>query len=127
MLNEERIILMTRLASYEQKKGKKNIQISRYFRSDYLIMQMLKTVLYATVAYVMLLGLYVLYHFETLTENLYQMDLIGFVQKIVMAYGVVTVASCVVTYIVYSFRYRRAKKSLKVFMQNLKKLGAQQS
>ncbi len=126
MLNEDRVILMTKLASYEQKKGKKNIKISKYFRSDYLVMQMLKTLLCTTIAYAFLAGLYLLYHFEEITSNLYQMDLVGFIQKIVMLYGVFVVVSCVFTYIVYSYRYLKARKNLKEFMSNLKKLSARQ-
>ena len=126
MLNEERVILMTKLASYEQKKGKKNIRINKYFRSDYLVMQMLKTLFCTTIAYALMIGLYLLYHFEELTENLYQMDLIGFVKQIVMLYGVFLVVSCVITYLVYSYRYVKARKSLKQFMNNLKKLDARQ-
>lgn len=124
MLNEERVVLMTRMAAYEQHKGKENLKINKYFRSDYLLLQMLKTILYITVSYVLLLGLYLLYHMETLTENLYQMDLIAFVQRIVTVYCVCLVVSCVITYLVYSCRYLKAKKSLKEYMQNLKKLNA---
>ena len=32
MLNEERIILMTKLASYEKREGKESMAIGRYFR-----------------------------------------------------------------------------------------------
>ena len=35
MLNEERIILMTKLASYESGEGKKCAATGSYFRSDY--------------------------------------------------------------------------------------------
>ena len=126
MLNEERVVLMTKLASYEQRKGKKNIRISKYFRTDYLLLQMLKTLLYATVSFALMLGLYVLYNFENLTENLYQMDLLGFVKQIVMLYVVFVALSCVVTYILYSYRYMKARKSLREFMSNLKKLNAGQ-
>jgi predicted membrane protein len=126
MLNEERVVLMTKLASYEQRKGKKNIRISKYFRTDYLLLQILKTLLYATVSFALMLGLYVLYNFENLTENLYQMDLLGFVKQIVMLYVVFVAVSCVVTYILYSYRYMKARKSLREFMSNLKKLNAGQ-
>ena len=34
MLNEERVILMTKLASYEANEGKKNVAIGNYFRSE---------------------------------------------------------------------------------------------
>jgi hypothetical protein len=126
MLNEEKVILMTKLASYEQRKGKKNIQITRYFRGDYLAVQMLKTLLYATISYGIMLGLYLLYNFENLTENLYQIDLMGLAKQIIMLYVVMVAVSCVLTYILYSYRYMKARKSLKGFMSNLKKLNSGQ-
>ena len=124
MLNEQRVILMTRLAAYEQRKGKKNMKICKYFRSDYLMMQMLKTLVCTTIAYAILTGLYLVYHLEEITENLYKMDLVGLIQQILMLYGVFVVVTCVLTYIVYSYRYLKARKKLKEFMSNLKKLSA---
>ena len=90
------------------------------------MMQMLKTLVCTTIAYAILTGLYLIYHLEEITENLYSMDLIGFVQQILMRYGVFVVVSCVFTYIVYSYRYRKARIKLKEFMSNLKKLNARQ-
>ena len=45
MLNEDRIILMTKLASYENGEGRKNVAIGNYFRSDYIGIQTAKSVL----------------------------------------------------------------------------------
>lgn len=126
MLNEDRIAMMTKLAAYEQNKGKKSLKINKYFRGDYLLMQMLKTLLYVTFSFGLALGLYLLYHLEELTENLYKMDLIGFGMQILKVYGICLAAGLAVTYLVYTYRYAKAKKSLKGFMQNLKKLNAQQ-
>ena len=50
MLNEDRIILMTKLASYENGEGRKNVAIGNYFRSDYIGIQTAKSVLSAPVA-----------------------------------------------------------------------------
>ena len=50
MIHEERVILMTGLQVYEDGDGKRDIAISNYFRGDYLGMQMLKSVIYVTIA-----------------------------------------------------------------------------
>ena len=42
MLNEERVILMTKMASHEENEGKKNVAIGNYYRSDYIAIQVLK-------------------------------------------------------------------------------------
>ena len=45
MLNNEKIILMTKLSLYEQKNQKKEIKTSKYFRGDYMSLKMLKSFL----------------------------------------------------------------------------------
>lgn len=124
MLNEERIILMTKLASYESGEGKKNAAIGNYFRSDYISLQVVKSVINATIAFVICFVLYVLYDFETFMADIYKMDLFVFAKNVLIWYAVVVIGFAVLTYIVYSYRYSKAKKSLKNYNINLKKLSA---
>ena len=124
MLSEERIILMTQMASYESNEGKKNMAIGKYFRSDYIAIQVMKSVVYGTIAFFIIFGLYILYDFETFMQELYKMDLLAFSQNVMIYYAVTVVGYTIVSYIVYSYRYAKAKKSLKCYYHNLKKLSA---
>ena len=124
MLNEERIILMTKLASYESGEGRKNVAIANYFRSDYLGMQMIKSVIGATLSFVIVFALYVLYDFETFMLDIYKMDLFVFAKNVLMIYCGVVAGFTALTYLVYSYRYSKAKKSLKNYYNNLKKLAS---
>ena len=36
MLNQNKIVLMTKLASYEENDGKENVKIGKFFRADYI-------------------------------------------------------------------------------------------
>ena len=60
MLNEERIKLMTKMASYEANEGKKNVSIGSYFRGDYIGLQVVKSVLNATVAFLIVFAMFIL-------------------------------------------------------------------
>ena len=122
MLNEERIILMTQLAAYEVNEGKRNVKIDHYFRSDYIAVQVLKSIVSSSIALVF--ALYVFYDFENFMQDLYKMDLIAFARDVLIRYGVSVVAYGVVTYIVCTYRYSRVKRSLKCYYHNLKKLGS---
>ena len=42
MLNEEKIKIMNKLAMYEQGEGKKYLPVSKYYRSDYIGLAMIK-------------------------------------------------------------------------------------
>ncbi|MBP5298250.1 MAG: hypothetical protein J6Z09_03780 [Lachnospiraceae bacterium] len=127
MVNEERVILMTRMASYEAGEGKKNIKIGDYFRADYLSKQLLKSLICSTISFVIGLVLYVLYNFDFLLENVYKIDLLALGKKMLTGYIVLVVVYGLITYIVYAFRYRNARKNLKTYYGNLKKLSSMYS
>lgn len=123
MLNEERIKLMTRMASYEAGEGKKNMNIGKYFRGDYISMQVLKSVISATIAFAICFALYLFYDFERFMQDIYKMDLLQFAKKLLLIYVVAVVGYGVVSYVIYSSRYKKTRKSLKKYYNNLRKLS----
>lgn len=123
MLNEERVILMTRMASYENGEGRGNMSIGNYFRSDYIGKEVLKAVICATISFGLCFALYLFYDFEGFMQNIYKMDLLQFVKNILILYAVVVVIYGVISYIIFSIRYKKAKKSLKKYYNNLRKLS----
>jgi len=123
MLNEEKIILMTHMASYEAREGKKNVAIGNYFRGDYIGFQVLKSIISASIAFVIVFGMSVFYDFEVFMQDIYRMDLLEFAKNILIAYLTTVGGYAVIAYIVYWRRYSKAKKNLKRYYSNLKKLS----
>lgn len=115
---------MTRMAAYEENEGKKYMSIGSYFRSDYMGLQVIKSVISSTLAYLIILGLYIYYHFETFMQDIYKMDLMQVGKSLLLYYVIFVAANGLITYIVYSFRYSRAKRSLKRYYRHLKQLAA---
>jgi len=123
MINEDKVILMTKMAAYESGKGKQDVTILNYFRGDYIGFQILKAVLAATISFFLVFAVYVFYNFETFMQDIYKMDLLSFGKSIIILYLCMVGAYGVIAYVVYAFRYSRAKKSLKTYYTNLKKLA----
>ena len=123
MLNEEKVILMTKMASYEATDGKKHIKTGNYFRGDYLAIEVMKSLLYGTIAFLLGFGLFVLYDFEVFMQDIYKMDLFVFIQNILIYYVVFIVIYGGVSYFIYSYRYKQARIHLKRYYHNLKKLS----
>lgn len=123
MINEEKVILMTRLASYESNEGKKDIYIVNYFKGDYIGFQILKSVIAATISFLALFGVYVFYNFEELMQNIYKMDLLGFGKDVIILYLCTVGAYGVITYVLFTYKYNKAKKNLRNYYSNLKKLA----
>lgn len=124
MLNQERIQLMTKMAAYEENEGKKYMAIGSYFRSDYIGLQTIKSIICATIAYCILFAMYIFYDFEIFMQDIYKMDLLEFGKNVILYYFIFTLIYGVISYIVHSYRYHKAKKSLKKYYHHLKQLSA---
>ena len=123
MLNEERIKLMTKMAAYEANEGKKNVAIGNYFRGDYIGLQVIKSIISATIAFLIVFGLFIFYDFEVFMSDIYKMDLLGFGKTVVIAYLIFVAVYALISYMIYTYRYTKARKSLKMYYNNLKKLA----
>lgn len=123
MLNEERIKIMTRTAAYEENEGKKNMAIGSYFRSDYLELNIIKSLFCSTLAFVLTAAMVIYYKFEVILQDIYKVDLLQYGKEILTYYIGFVAVNALITYIVYSVKYSRAKKSLRRYYNNLKYLS----
>ena len=123
MLNEEKIKLMNKLAMYEQGEGKKYLPVSRYYRSDYIGLALIKNFFLVTIGYCLILAGIAAYFGEYLVDNIHKMDLVAVGRNAVIGYVVVLVVFSVATYIQYSVKYHKAKKSVKEYYQELTQLN----
>jgi hypothetical protein len=124
MLNEEKVILMTKLASYEKREGKGNMAIGKYFRGDFISLHLLKAVLVATICYFIGFGLYLLYFVEELMAKIYEIDFMVFAKNAISIYVIFVVIYCCLSYVVFTYRFVKAKKGIRRYYHNLKKLSS---
>ncbi len=124
MLNEERVKLMTRMASYEATDGPKNEKVAGHFRSDYVGLEVVKAIICATIAFMIIFGAYIYYDFENFMVEIYKLDLWEFAGKILKYYAEFVVVYCVLVYIGFTVKFQKAKKNLKLYFNNLKRLNA---
>lgn len=123
MLNNRKIRIMTKLAIYETKKGKEDIYLSKYYKTDYVRLQTLKTVICTTVAYLLILALIALYQSEYLIENAVILDyrtigtyVLGIYILVVAVYGLGAIIG-------YSLKYDASRKKLARYYKILKRLN----
>ena len=120
MLNEEKIKIMNKLAMYEQGEGKKYLPVSRYYRSDYIGLAMIKNFFLVTIGYCLILAGIAAYFAEYLIDNVHKMNLVSLGVEVILGYVAVLVLFSVLTYIQYTVKYHKAKKKCeKIIMKNL--------
>ena len=124
MLNEEKVILMTKMAAFIDREGKKNDAINSYFKSDYIGFNVLKSLISATIVFGVVVATYVLCNFETVLSNLYNTEnLLAIGRRYLMYYLLLVGVYSLVSYVVYSLRYAKMRKSMKAYYGDLKKLA----
>ena len=122
MLNEERIRLMTKMASYEEGIGKEYLPMKQYYRRDYVSLEMLMTFFTSTIAFGILCLCWILYEMENITEVLNNGDLISFGISILVKYLIFIVIYQVIAFLVYNRRYTKATRSVKTYYSILKRV-----
>lgn len=123
MLNVEKVKLMTKLSLYEKTEGKKYLPVSKYYRSDYIGLALIKNFFITTIGYLLLVAAGVVYYSDYLLDHVYEMDLVGLGARLLLGYLIFLVLYSLLTYIQYAVRYRRAKKSVKDYYVNLSELA----
>ena len=121
-IDGDRVMLMTRMASFEENEGKEAIRICNYFRSDYVCLNVVRAIVSATISYFLVLGLYVYYNIDRLLQDIYTMDLMAMGRKLITAYVRFAGAFGIIAYVIYSFRYDWAKKHLSDYNYALREL-----
>lgn len=122
MLNEERIRLMTKMASYEEGEGKEYMPVKQYYRKDYVSYEMIKTLLTSTISFGILFLCWMIYRMEDMTELLSGKGLTELGISILFRYIVFVVIYQVIAYAVYTRRYTKATASVKAYYSILKKV-----
>ena len=80
MINEEKVKIMDRLAVYEKQEGRKYLPVSKYYRSDYIGLALIKNFFLVTIGYGLILAVIAAYNLEyqgLQNENFYDVVVIG--------------------------------------------------
>ncbi len=120
MLNREKVIVMTRMASYEEGKGKEHLRICSYFRSDYIGAAILKAAAAVTITFVFAIAMYIYYNFEDFMENIYQMDMMSLVKAFGRYYLISLIVYVAISYIIAFVKYLIARSNVRKYKNNLK-------
>lgn len=122
MVNGEKVILMTKLAMYEQSLGRDDLEKGKYFKSDYVKYNCLKTLVSTTILFWLIVGAYIYYNIADIMEQFANMDYLSIAYKVILYYGITCLVFVVFAWLLYSYRYIKAKPKLIKYNQNLKKL-----
>jgi len=122
MIDRNKVRIMTRMSIYEKHEGKEDLKFNRYFKSDYARLQVLKTLVSATLAYVIVVGLVIFYKLEYILDNALTLDYPAIGKEILGYYIAVIAIYLIGALIGYSIRYQLSRRRLSKYYALMKRL-----
>lgn len=122
MVREQNVKLMSKIAIYEKRKGKAEIPMHTFYKSDYVRLNCLKAVVSATIVFVLVAALVVAYKMEYILVNVLKMDYKRMGITILIIYLIWIFLYWLIARILYAMRYENARSDIIIYNHNLKKL-----
>lgn len=119
MLNEERVKLMVQLASYEEKEGKEDFKVSSYYKKDYVSFHRLATMIWTTIGYGMIVGLFGVIYMDQILESLTLAKAIVWAITILAVYLLLMIIYWVASGRFYRKKHSEARARVKKYSHNL--------
>lgn len=123
MIDKKKVVAMTKMASYEQKEGKRDISINHYFKSDYIGLQLLKGWLSGTVSFLVIGVMVAVYDADVIVKDIYKIDMFAIAKEAVIIYAIFILIYLAVCYAVAILKYNGARRAVRVHCLNLKCLS----
>ena len=122
MIDERKVKLMTRMASYEAGEGNEDLKVSGYYRKDYTSLHTLLAIIWGTIGFVALAGLLALALFDVIIAAFStELILLGAV-CIGGAYLVTIIIYAASIHVYYSKKHQKARLRVKKYNHNLVRL-----
>ena len=122
MLNKDRIRTMTRLAIYEESQGIPDDKVNGYFKNDYIIGHMVWSFVSGTIACLLIVMLYCIYHYDVLLEQVFENQLMGLISTSLTLYSAFMVFFLAVSFFVYRWRFNAMRRRLDRYNRRLEHL-----
>lgn len=122
MLNAGKIRRMARIEQFVEKESSDHLKTARYYRSDYLGLQLIRNFFLVTVGYVLVMVLYFLRNGMDMLDHVYVQDLGRMSLSWIAGYVIVLAVYSLLTYTICSLRFAKAQKMERYLDHQLEKM-----
>ncbi|MCD8323980.1 MAG: hypothetical protein LUC32_03365 [Clostridiales bacterium] len=122
MISQDRVRQMSRLAMMESDIGKNAIRVYSYRRVDYVIVQVLKGIIWGTVCFAAVMVLWLGYIWDDLNLFFADAQYMPFLVNVLKGYGIFMACYLVICALVAVVRFNRCRKQRTLYLRYLKRL-----
>lgn len=121
-MNAGKIRRMAKIEQFIEKESDDHLKTARYYRSDYLGLQLIRNFFLVTIGYLLVMALYFLRHGMAMLDHLYIQDIGRMALSWIAGYIIVLAVYTLLTYMIYSLRFAKAQKMERFLDHQLEKM-----
>ncbi len=122
MINEDKLKLMTSIALFEQREGRRLKTARNYFRSDYISRSLLRSFIGYTLCWLMVVALSVVCRSEDFLAILNLAELESYITEYAAGYLIGLAVYMILTLIVSYRQYSHSARGLRIYLARLRRL-----
>lgn len=122
-VRKERIKKMIRLAMFEQYDGRRDLEICRFYRRDFVGLGLIANGVLITIAYIIIILAMAVYNMDYLSENFSKIDFQSMAFTVIFVYVIIIALYSVIVFTIRRLRYAKAKRRVDRHYDRLSELG----
>ena len=122
-VSRDKIRIMADLAIYEKKHKEDVFRVDRFYKSDYVFWHILLAAVRFTFCFLFCFALLVVFNSETIFYNINLSGITETLKKVLIYYAAGLGIYCLIAAVVYSVRYKRARKGILYYASRLRRLA----
>lgn len=123
MINQDRVREMTRLAMLEKGSGERELKISTYRRSDYVILQMVKGFVLGTICFLAVLILWICSKWDDFNQYFAEMNYGVLIKEILVIYLIFIACYLVICAVAAVYRHKQCRDRRDLYLHYLHRLN----
>lgn len=120
MINQERVKQLYKIALYQKNEEKQCEATGKFFKSDFIGIEIVKSIFSGTIAYGLMMVIWVICNLESIEQMFVELKIIEVAINFGILYIGFLVAYLIITILVYHVRYKKGRKKLEEYIKNLK-------
>lgn len=122
MLDKERIKLMTKLASFEQREDRHVFRVNSYMKNDYVTLHVIYTLFATSLAFLLICAVVVASRYNYILANLNNTNILMLAALLLGSWLIFELVFGIIAYVFYTLRYKKCKIKISNYINYLKKL-----
>ncbi len=123
MIIKDKVSIMSKMSMFEEsREGMSALKTVRFFRTDFIRWELLKTAASVTTGYLIIAALAIMYNLEYIIKNATKLNYVDIGFKMLGAYIVVLIIYGVLTFFLAVYKYEKGRKKFAVYKRLFSKL-----